>query len=395
MASIQAVPLSPNDNDIVSLGYTDYCLPNKSISSYRKEIIFNNKCLCTENGRYEFCVWENELILWDDKLRTRIWSAGNPTEKEVYLTLTYGGTLTLRNHRTDKLVWASDDDYVDPFLSILSYTDYNNGAYLSLLEEGVVDIVKKEEILWSIPDMGRSTVERILCFGNKLDFNSKLKKGEYICSNENLEEGGLTDDGFAFGLNSKGQVVLYYAANEQFFTIFEQESDEATLVMKGDGNLILYNESDEVVFATSTDDSFGAYLTVEDDGVAKIKSLEGCTLWSKRPDGCKESPLKSNDYLENGEFLCYGNYRFGMDNTGDLSWWNWGTGEKLKSVSLSKTGSRVDMLKNGNMVVRTKKNKDIWKSETHGNHGSVLFMTGTDISDVRIRSLNGQTIWEL
>mmetsp|Transcript_29110 Transcript_29110/g.66713 ORF Transcript_29110/g.66713 Transcript_29110/m.66713 type:complete len:413 (-) Transcript_29110:149-1387(-) len=399
LASVQAVPILdaiPQNGLVMAQEYIDHCLPNRSLSSYEKEKMFNNRCLCTENERYEFCVWGNELMLWDNHLRTRIWSANNPTDQEVYLVLTYDGTLTLRNRLNDKLVWASDDDYVDPFLSMMMYDGYNDEAMLYLLEEGSVDILKKDEILWSIPDNGRSTVERITCVGNTLRFGQNIGAGEYICSNEKADEGVLADNGFAFGLNSKGQVVLYYASNKKFFTISEKKPKEANLVMHGNGNLALYdNEEDTILFETNTSDNFGAYLTIENDGVVKIRSMDSCILWSELPnDGCKSGPLKPNDRLKRGQFLCYGNYRFGMDNDGDLSWWNWGSGEKLASVS-STMGSYAIMLRNGNLIVKNAEGKNLWMTRTWGNNGSVLFMKGPNRNNIQILNLKGAATWAL
>lgn len=396
LVGVKAIPLLDSDtlSDTQTQSvrrYTNYCLSKNTINSYHKEQMFNWQCLCTENKRFEFCIWGNELLLWDDQLRKRLWSANNPTNQDVYLALTFGGTLTLRNRWTDKLVWASDDGYVDPFVSNRHVV---SGAILYLRERGTVDIRKNSKVVWNAPN-NRSTNERIICVGKTLRYDRKIGKTQYICSSEKTNNQGLSDDGFAFGLNSKGQVVLHYASNKKFYIINEKECNDPTLIMQGDGNLVLYNAG-QVLFKTNTSGNFGAYLSIENDGVVTVKSMERCALWSARPtDGCKAGSLKPNEKLQRGEYLCYGNYRFGVDRDGLLSRWNWGTGERLASVSPRKGGYAM-MQNNGSLVLKQAGNhKILWTSRTGGDSGSVLFMMGPNESDLKIINYKGVTIWTM
>ena len=104
----------------------------------------------------------------------------------------------------------------------------------------------------------------------------ELTANQQLTANQSLAS---CNGGYTLIMQGDGNLVLYQGSTALWASnTAGSAADEA--IMQGDGNLVLYTSSGTPVWASNTAGNTGAYLEVQNDGNVVIYSASGSTLWS-------------------------------------------------------------------------------------------------------------------
>lgn len=90
-----------------------------------------------------------------------------------------------------------------------------------------------------------------------------------------------TDGRYHFVYQGDGNLVLYDESWQPMWASHTENSVPGILAMQGDGNLVIYDGNGVAIWASRT--SFrhpGAFLVVQGDGNVVIYDVDGSPLWS-------------------------------------------------------------------------------------------------------------------
>jgi hypothetical protein len=104
-----------------------------------------------------------------------------------------------------------------------------------------------------------------------LTANQKITVGESILS---------CDGRFSLTLGGDGNLVLYQGSSTVLWASNTAGKPSADAIMQGDGNFVVYDTSGGALWASNTAGNTGASLSVQDDGNAVIYDSSGTALWS-------------------------------------------------------------------------------------------------------------------
>jgi hypothetical protein len=85
---------------------------------------------------------------------------------------------------------------------------------------------------------------------------------------------------FSLVLQEDGNLVLYDQANQPLWATETDGQAVARATMQGDGNLVLYSPEGAPVWASDTYGNDGAFLVVQDDSNLVIYTAENTPLWA-------------------------------------------------------------------------------------------------------------------
>jgi hypothetical protein len=106
----------------------------------------------------------------------------------------------------------------------------------------------------------------------------QLNPGEVLFPNERVDS---ADARYHFVYQGDGNLVLYDEAWQPLWASHTENSVPGALVMQGDGNLVIYDGNGVAIWASRT--SFrhpGAFLVVQTDGNVVIYDVDGTPLWA-------------------------------------------------------------------------------------------------------------------
>jgi hypothetical protein len=86
-------------------------------------------------------------------------------------------------------------------------------------------------------------------------------------------------------LQSDGNLVLYDQDRQPVWASGTDGQDVSTATMQEDGNLVLYSSGGSAVWASDTSGNDGAYLVVQDDRNLVIYSADGAPIWATNTGG--------------------------------------------------------------------------------------------------------------
>lgn len=105
---------------------------------------------------------------------------------------------------------------------------------------------------------------------DRLNSDDSLKVGESITSQNDL---------FTLVLQGDGNLVLYWSGGPAIWGAGTEGKSVAQAIMQGDGNFVMYGPQGEYVWDTATDNHPGAFLIVQNDGNVVIYDQGGNYLW--------------------------------------------------------------------------------------------------------------------
>ena len=160
----------------------------------------------------------------------------------------------------------------------------------------------------------------------------------------------------------------------------------AFVVMQSDGNLVVYNESQNVLWASGTAGHPGAFLSLGDFGQLAVTSNSGIPLWEPGllPAGTS-LPVGASKPLPGGQ--C----RLVMQSDGNLVEYG-PDGTALWASGTSGSGVHAVLQGDGNFVVYASGGQPLWASGTDGNAGANL--TVGFLGQPALESTTGVMLWE-
>jgi len=166
------------------------------------------------------------------------------------------------------------------------------------------------------------------------------------------------------------------------------------LVMQADGNLVLYNTSNQALWSSQTNGNPGAWLALQTDGNMVVYSSSNVALWSTstvhNPDHLSyvNTTLGSSGMLYPGQRIDTADRRFKLilQGDGNLVLYSptralWATGTDGKQVAF------LAMQGDGNLVLYDKNINPLWNSRTAG-YGALRLAVQQDGNLVLYSRLN-------
>ncbi len=105
----------------------------------------------------------------------------------------------------------------------------------------------------------------------------RLNAGEALHVNDSLTS---PSGEYLLTLQPDGNLVLYQQEHQPVWATGTDGQDVSTASMQEDGNLVLYSSSGDAVWATETDGNAGASVVLQDDCNLVIYSSDNMPLWA-------------------------------------------------------------------------------------------------------------------
>jgi hypothetical protein len=110
----------------------------------------------------------------------------------------------------------------------------------------------------------------------------RLNPGESLQVDESL---GSSNGQFSLVLQEDGNLVLYGQDGQPVWASGTDGQDVTRATMQDDGNLVLYSSGGDAVWAANTFGNDGAYLALQDDRNVVIYGADGAPLWATNTSG--------------------------------------------------------------------------------------------------------------
>lgn len=394
--------------------------------------------LCSPNDKYRlgFKNGSNEFTLWNADTNEVLWTAGSSGDaKKVFCVMQDDGNVVVRDEDTWTRIWSSqtaDDKY--------------GGANMTLDNDGHARIRFDDTVLWStdsadaqdqdtdktpapvpdstpapapdstpapvaVPDGTPAPVVPVqpdaqqgcgseLLSGGRLN---SYKAPFYICSGK-----------YGFGFNGGTDLQFWDTTDGDIIWSagITTASTQVVLIIQSDANLVVRDElnwNPPLWSSGTADDIYQDAKLVFDNDHAQIVS-DDIVVWSTEfairqagLEGC-HSVLFSGNALHSYTppyYLCshFGQYRFGFNNSTDLTLWQASNNQLLWSAPSSDGAKQVSLVINapdGNLILRDEdKWKTIWSSGTGRaeNSGADVSLENDGNVRVRLGKKRGKTIW--
>lgn len=201
------------------------------------------------------------------------------------------------------------------------------------------------------------------------DTESVLRAGETLAAGQSLVSPNRR---WTLVMQGDGNLVLYEEGGIARWATYTNGGPDRRAVMQGDGNFVVYNSSDQPLWHTTTA-GFGdtAYLSVQDDGNVVIYA-QGLPVWA-RSDGYLGSRLAPGWTMNPGTIRRSpnGQYTFVMQGDGNLVLYA-ARGKALWAAYTNGPDRRAVMQSDGNFVVYDSANQALWHTKTGGKPGARL-----------------------
>jgi ribosomal protein L27 len=166
------------------------------------------------------------------------------------------------------------------------------------------------------------------------------------------------------------------------------------LIMQTDGNLVVRTSSGTAVWASNTAGTGSSnYLVMQTDGNLVVRTSSGTAVWASGRSNA--SHLCTSGTLNAGQFLYSGNeqYKLVMQTDGNLVV-RTSSGTPVWASNTAGTGSSnyLVMQTDGNLVVRTNSGAAVWASNTAGTGSSNYLVMQTD-GNLVVRTSSGTAVW--
>ena len=179
---------------------------------------------------------------------------------------------------------------------------------------------------------------------------------------------------YRMALQSDGNLVNYAYINNTWYPIWASGTNgkgASTLIMQGDGNLVLYNGSGNPIWASGTNGKGASTLIMQGDGNLVLYNGSGNPIWASGTNvniGNTPTSLTLNTSISQGALIISpdGQHRLGLQGDGNLVLYN-GSGNPIWASGTSgKGGSTLLMQNDGNLVLYNGSGNPIWASGTSG-----------------------------
>ncbi len=110
----------------------------------------------------------------------------------------------------------------------------------------------------------------------------RLNPGESLQPDESLTS---PNEQFSLRLQEDGNLVLYSQDGQPMWATGTDGQAVSTATMQDDGNLVLYSPGGDAVWASNTVGNEGAYLVLQDDGNLVMYAADGAPIWATNTSG--------------------------------------------------------------------------------------------------------------
>lgn len=203
------------------------------------------------------------------------------------LTMQSDGNLVLRYVSSGRAIWASG-------------TNGHSGARAMLRHDGDFVVLGADgKTLWHSATSGRSSAYvRLQDDGNLVVYyaggakgisgiNTVLKAGDRLHPSQYLNS---ADGRYRLIMQSDGNLVLYDLSQDPDKALWATATTGNNYaVMQGDGNFVVYRSGGTALWASGTNGSSGAWLAVQNDG--NVVLYNGAAVWSWRSGKIGAGPI--------------------------------------------------------------------------------------------------------
>ena len=157
------------------------------------------------------------------------------------------------------------------------------------------------------------------------------------------------------------------------------------VAMQGDGNLVLYDSANHVLWTSNTSGKPGAHLTLLDTGQLLVNNAAGAPIWGG------PGSLLPNATLASGQTVSSptGAYQLMMQADGNLALHHGAT--VVWSSGTSSAGAHALLQGDGNLVLYSTTSQALWATNSAGNPTRISWSPTTAM--VSLISTEGGTLW--
>ena len=216
----------------------------------------NNQCFslnAQSDGNFVLYKLSNGQALWNTS------TYGRNVKQTIFQT---DGNLVIYN-TSNQPVWASN-------------TDRRGATQLIVQDDGnVVMYNAQNQPIWAtntVTSCGSNNPPPPVRPANSLIHNTTMEPGASITSNNQC---------FSLNAQSDGNLVIYRRANGQaLWNTGTYGRNVKQLTFQPDGNLVIYNTSNQAVWNSGTDRRGGTKITLQDDGNFVMYNAQNQALWA-------------------------------------------------------------------------------------------------------------------
>lgn len=217
-----------------------------------------------------------------------------------------------------------------------------------------------------------------------------LKAGQFLCSSNKR---------FFFGIDVNGKFGLFDRGDEVWSIENCCPGNNRVLLFQKDGNLVLRNSSNQVVWSTLVAPNLvgQASISLSDSGTCTIASPGGSRKWAVAPNPPKslcQKQVNGSIILQEGQFICSesAQFRFGVFD-GGLSLWEYNSLRWSAGAFRPGAGAQMQLRENGKLVLVNTTNQESWVAKASQSMGASLRL-GND-GQPQLLSSSGKVLWKV
>jgi len=288
---------------------------------------------------------DSNLVLYN-QTNQAVWSSGTAGRSVAYLVMQGDSNLILYD-TSGNAVWNTN-------------TRGMGGNHMAVQDDGnIIVYTGSNQATWSIQT-------GVIGFPAHLNMGQNLYPGQQLLSPNHT---------FRVILQTDGNLVVYNASNQPIWSSGTNGRSVAYLAMQGDSNLVLRGTDGVAVWTTTTQGMGGTYLSMQDDGNLIVYTSSNQATWSIQTGRINfPAHLYGGQYLYPGQQLLSPGHHFRLllQGDGNLVIYNqynqpiWSTGTNGRPTAY------LAMQPDGNLILRDIYSNPIWISNTFGRGATDL-----------------------
>jgi hypothetical protein len=179
-------------------------------------------------------------------------------------------------------------------------------------------------------------------------------------------------------MQGDGNLVLYGNNMKPLWYSATSGTGANRVVMQGDGNLVIYTSTNRAVWASTTSGQGASHLDLQDDGNLVLYNSSSVATWHTHTGGHPSYTYNSSDRLTASQTLTLGHYLRSPDGRcalllqtdGNLVLYGAGYHVLWYAGTSNQGVANMVMQGDGNLVIYTSTNRAVWASTTSGQGNS-------------------------
>jgi hypothetical protein len=253
---------TPATTEIVNQPVVEETVSNKDKLMPGEQLKENQKII-SANGEYNLVQQADGNLVIYNSSQEAVWASGMDGKNAKRTLMQQNGSLTQHPGGYDLVIWSTQ-------------TDGNTGAYAMLQDDGVLVIVNQNnQIIWQSAS-SKQTESQAPVSNNK----NKLMPGEQLKENQKI----ISVNGqYSLVQQADGNLVIYNASQEAVWASGMNGQNVARCVMQPNGDLVQHPGGyDLSMWSTQTRGNNGAYAQLQDDGILVIINTQNEVIWRSK-----------------------------------------------------------------------------------------------------------------